>query len=66
MSLLIIGALTASVAMFANNNEDSPLLWGVLTFITGFVGAILLGWLGAIVGCGLLAAVYFLKVSRFG
>lgn len=64
-SLLIIGSITAGVAMMANNNQDSPVLWGLLTFILGFIGA-LFGMIGAILGALLGAVVYMIKTARYG
>jgi|GEM_PF-3035155 heme/copper-type cytochrome/quinol oxidase subunit 3 len=63
--LLIIGSITAGVAMMANNNQDSPLLWGLLTFILGFIGG-LFGIIGAILGSLLGAGIYMVKTARYG
>lgn len=65
LSLLIIGSVAAGVAMMANNNQDSPVLWGMITFILGFVGGIF-GLIGAMVGVSLGAALYMVKTIKYG
>ncbi|QDV26952.1 GlsB/YeaQ/YmgE family stress response membrane protein [Aureliella helgolandensis] len=66
MALLIVGAIAAGVAMMANNNEDSPVLWGIITFIAGIAGAFVFGFLGALIGSILGAGLYIGKTLRFG
>ncbi|MEM7478044.1 MAG: hypothetical protein AAF483_23915 [Planctomycetota bacterium] len=66
MSLLIVGGLAVGVAMMANNNEDSPILWGIITFVLGMVGAFIFGFLGAMIGAILGAVIYTLKTVKFG
>ena len=66
MSLLIIGSMAAAVATLANSNEDSPVLWGIVTFLLGFVGSNTFGLLGALLGCGLAAILYVAKMVKYG
>jgi hypothetical protein len=71
LGLIIVAAIAAGVAMMANGNEDSPLLWGVLTFVLGIVGAFGLGLLGygmigGLVGSGVGAGIYVTKMVRYG
>lgn len=66
MSLLIVGAIAAGVAMMANNNEDSPFLWGIITFVVGIAGAFIFGFLGAMIGAMLGAGLYVGKTLKFG
>ncbi len=66
MSLLIIGATAAGVAMMANANEDSPVLWGFITAVVGIAGASIFGMLGALIGCTLAAGLYLGKAMKFG
>ncbi|MGN6545956.1 MAG: hypothetical protein ACTHK7_12960 [Aureliella sp.] len=66
MSLVLIGSIAAGVATMANTNEDSPVLWGIITFVFGVVGAFIFGSLGAFIGSLLGAGLYVAKTLKFG
>lgn len=66
MSLIVIGSMAAGVAMLANSNEDSPVLWGTLTFMAGIVGSSVFGFVGATIGCFVAAGLYATKITKFG
>ncbi|QEG39269.1 hypothetical protein [Roseimaritima ulvae] len=66
MSLFIVGGIAGGVAMMANNNEDSPALWGIITFAGGIAGALTFGFLGAILGASLGVGLYVAKMLKFG
>ena len=52
--------------MMANNNDDSAILWGIVTFVTGIVGAVIFGFLGALIGSMLGAGIYAGKMIEYG
>jgi len=66
MAVLIVGAIAVGVAMMANNNDDSAILWGIVTFVTGIVGAVIFGFLGALIGSMLGAGIYAGKMIEYG
>ena len=66
MSLIIIVALAAVVATLANNNSDSPVLWGLVTFICGIIGLSVFGFSGGLIGAVAGAAIYLVNHARFG
>jgi len=66
MAVLIVGAIAVGVAMMANNNDDSAILWGIVTFVTGIVGAVIFGFLGALNGSMLGAGIYAGKMIEYG
>ena len=66
MSLLIVGAIAVGIAMMANNNDDSPVLWGIVTFVLGVIGALVFGMIGSLVGSLLGAGLYVGKTMKFG
>lgn len=71
LGLIIVAAIAAGVAMMANGNEDSPLIWGALTFVLGICGAFGLslfgyGMIGSLVGSGIGAAIYVAKMVKYG
>lgn len=66
MSLIIVVGMAAGVATLANNNEDSPVLWGLVTFICGIIGSSMFGFLGGLIGAVVGAVIYLVKHAKFG
>lgn len=62
----MIVSIAAGVAMMANNNEDSPLLWGAVTFVCGIIGSSVFGFLGALIGGVIGAGIYIAKNAKYG
>ncbi len=52
--------------MMANNNEDSPLLWGAVTFVCGIIGSSIFGFPGALIGGVIAAGIYIAKNAKYG
>ena len=66
MGILILFGIVGAVAFLANGQEESPALWGLLTFILCIVGNLLGGLLGLFLGGGATFMLMQLKISRFG
>lgn len=60
MGLMIVGGFAVGVATYANSEEDSPVLWGILTALLCIIGGVIFGPIGNVIaGClafGLLMA----------
>ncbi|MEM9827270.1 MAG: hypothetical protein AAF958_11805 [Planctomycetota bacterium] len=70
--MLLALVFVVAVATYANSQEDSPLIWGVLTFVMCVVfsgiGAAtgIGGFLGNLLGGALSFGLLQLKIAKFG
>ncbi|MGI9469533.1 MAG: hypothetical protein ACR2OA_20595 [Rubripirellula sp.] len=66
MGIIFIGGIVAGVAFAANNQEESPVLWGLLAFLLCLVGGMAGGLIGQFAGGGAAFVGLQMKISRFG
>ena len=66
MGIIFIAGIVAGVAFTANNQEESPVLWGLLAFVLCIVGGMAGGLIGQFLGGGAAFVGLQMKTSRFG
>ena len=66
MGLFVLGGIVVAVATVANNEEESPLLWGLLALICGVIGGMVFGIIGQLCGGAAAFGLMQLKIARFG
>jgi len=66
MGLLALAAVVVAIATAANNQEESPVLWGALAFVFAIAGGLFVPYIGQIVGGILAFGLMQLKIAKFG
>ena len=66
MGIVFTAGIVASVAITANNQEESPVPWGLPAFLLCIVGGFAGGFIGQFLGGGAAFSTLQMKTSRFG